>query len=439
MADFLSSLAGGLRAAGGVLNPSVLQANEREQIMQQQQQQRTRDLITAQILRAAEGGAIDPAQASQVLQQQGINMPSGVVGPSAETQARQQALKNEQAFRTEIDLLQDKTPESIAKVAMKYGKPEIAVGLYNAQEQRAARMQTAQEQIDFRRQQLEQSANQEKARLEQRAALAAENADLKRYLAANPRVIIHNSGSNQPGAAPPGDYNKAGEDFLTTIPAADRNFVKKLANYEIDPKTLSTRGGERERFLRMATQYDPTFDQKEYNTRYNAINKFATGQQGNTVRSLNVAIDHMDTARALGDALKNGNVPLFNAAANEFAKQTGKPAPTNFEAVKEIVADEVVKGVIGGAGALEDRRAAAEKIRSASSPAQLNGVLDSWTKLLAGQVSGLEKQYEGSTGRKDFRDKYLNQRTRSAIDSASKVDVKGMSNEELLRKLNGGG
>jgi hypothetical protein len=153
MADFLSSLAGGLRAAGGVLNPSVLQANEREQILQQQQQQRTRDLITAQILRAAEGGAIDPAQASQVLQQQGINMPSGVVGPSAETQARQQALKNEQAFRTEIDSLQDRTPESIAKIAMKYGKPEIAVSLYNAQEQRAARMQTAADAIAERQRQ----------------------------------------------------------------------------------------------------------------------------------------------------------------------------------------------------------------------------------------------------------------------------------------------
>jgi hypothetical protein len=180
MADFLSSLAGGLRAAGGVLNPSVLQANEREQIMQQQQQQRTRDLITAQILRAAEGGAIDPAQASQVLQQQGINMPSGVVGPSAETQARQQALKNEQGFRTEIDSLQDKTPESIAKVAMKYGKPEIAVGLYNAQEQRAARMQTAQEQLDFRRQQLEQQAQNAQLNREQRAELAAQAAEMRR-------------------------------------------------------------------------------------------------------------------------------------------------------------------------------------------------------------------------------------------------------------------
>lgn len=221
------------------------------------------------------------------------------------------------------------------------------------------------------------------------------------------------------GGSTTGDFNLTGEEFLATVPAQDRTFIKKLAAYEIDPKTLSTRGGSREMALKQAAQYDPTFDQKNYNTISQAVTRFATGPQGNTVRSLNVAIEHMDTARKLGTALQNGNIPLFNTVANEFATQTGKPAPTNFNAVKEIVADEVVKGVIGGAGALEDRREAAAKIRAASSPAQLNGVLNSWTELLGGQLKGLEKQYEGSTQRKDFRQKYVTPRALQAIEGGS--------------------
>jgi hypothetical protein len=231
---------------------------------------------------------------------------------------------------------------------------------------------------------------------------------LKKYAASNNvGDLIPVKGAATDNLATPGgaDFTKTGDDFLTTLPAPDRVFVKKLANYDIDPKTLSTRGGEREKYLKLASQFDPSFDQKEYNTRYNAINRFATGRQGDTARSISVAIEHMDTARKLGAALQNGDTPAINKLAQMFAEQTGKAAPTNFDAVKEIVADEVVKGVIGGAGALADREAAAQKIKRASSPAQLNGVLDSWTELLGGQLKGLERQYEAATKRKDFRER----------------------------------
>lgn len=218
---------------------------------------------------------------------------------------------------------------------------------------------------------------------------------------------------NQPTV---GDFTKTGDDFLNSVPAGIRGTVKKLASYDIDPKTLSAVGGHREQMLALTSQFDPTYDQKNYNAISQAVNKFATGPQGNTVRSLNVALEHMDTARKLGDALKNTDTPLFNKIANEFATMTGKPAPTSFNAVKEIVADEVVKGVIGGAGALQDREAAAKKIRDSSSPAQMNAVFDSWTELLGGQLKGLERQYQGATQRKDFREKYLTPRALQAFD-----------------------
>lgn len=227
-----------------------------------------------------------------------------------------------------------------------------------------------------------------------------------------------------------GDYSKTGEDFLNTIPAQYRNMVKKVANYEMDPKTFSTIGGSRERALAWASQYDPNFDQKEYNSRFQAVNKFNTGQQGNTVRSLNVAVQHMDTARKLGEDLKNTGSPAWNKVAQEFAKQTGSAVPTNFESVKDILADEVVKGVLGSGGGVGDREAMAAKIKASSSPEQLSGALDSWTELLGGQVEGLKTQYESSTGRKDF-DSKLSPRTREAI---SAVKGKGKTGSDWVER-----
>jgi len=246
--------------------------------------------------------------------------------------------------------------------------------------------------------------------------------------------------ANAPGGAMTGS-NVTGPDYLKTLDPGMANLVKKVANYDIDPKTFSTRGGQREQILAHVAQFDPSYDQKNYNATSQAINKFATGPQGNTARSLNVAIEHMDTARRLGAALQNGDLPVANKLSQAIAEQTGKPAPTNFDAVKEIVADEVVKGVIGGAGALEDRRAAAEKIKRASSPAQMNGVLDSWTELMAGQLKGLEKQYEGSTRRKDFRERYLTPRALEALSGPKNTggwsDEKEKRYQELKAKLNG--
>lgn len=240
---------------------------------------------------------------------------------------------------------------------------------------------------------------------------------LKKYSTSNnvgDLVPLKNGSYNlaTPGGA---DFTKTGDEFLATLPAQDRNFVKKLANYEIDPKTLSTRGGEREKYLKLTSQYDKAFDQKNYNTIAGAITRFATGTQGNTVRSLNVAIEHMDTAQRLGDALENNNIPAFNKLAQSYAEQTGHKAPTSFDSVKEILADEVVKGVVGGSASLEDRRSAAEKIKRAASPEQLTGVLNSWRELLGGQLKGLRKQYEGATRRTDFDERFLTPRAREAL------------------------
>jgi hypothetical protein len=133
-----------------------------------------------------------------------------------------------------------------------------------------------------------------------------------------------------------------------------------------------------------------------------AIQAFNTGKQGQAVRSFNVLLSHLDTLDSLSSALDNGNVQAINRLGNAYAKVTGKAAPTNFEAVKHIVGDEVVKAVTGGAGALGDRESIAKTIDGANSPEQLAGVIKNFKELAVGQLGGLEQQYQTSTGLNDF-------------------------------------
>lgn len=217
---------------------------------------------------------------------------------------------------------------------------------------------------------------------------------------------------------PPQHADKHGDDFLNTLPVADRSLVKKIASYDIDPKTLSTKGGQREKMLSLVAQFDPTYDDTQYANKRRAITQFGSGPLGGQVRSLNVAIEHIDTLQRAADALKNGSFTPGNKAFNEVAKVFGQTPPNTFEGIRDIVANEVVKGTIGNAGALADRSEAAAKVKASSSPQQLKELMNGWTELMGGQVKGLEKQYESATKNKDFRERYLRQRTIDAINLA---------------------
>lgn len=191
-----------------------------------------------------------------------------------------------------------------------------------------------------------------------------------------------------------------GDEFLKTLPADMQSLIKGVANYEIAPTTFSNRG-QRERVVAAAKQYNPEFEETDYGNRFLTKKRFSSGPQGNTLRSMNVGIDHLATLQEYADALHNGNVQLINNAKAAFQKQFGYDAPTSFNAVKAIVGSEVSKAIVGSQGALADREEIKENLRVASSPAQLSGIIKAYKKLMAGQVTGLRQQYE-STGLKGF-------------------------------------
>jgi hypothetical protein len=136
-----------------------------------------------------------------------------------------------------------------------------------------------------------------------------------------------------------------------------------------------------------------------------AVTEFGKGKLGSSVRSLNVAVDHLDQLKTAAAALQNGNIPLFNRISNGYAAATGSARPTNFDAIKKFVMDESVKAIVGAGGGVGDREEAANIVNRANSPEQLQGAVARIQGLIGGQLNGLALQYKSSTGRDDFRSK----------------------------------
>jgi hypothetical protein len=209
------------------------------------------------------------------------------------------------------------------------------------------------------------------------------------------------------------------EGYLKTLDPAAQDYIKKIADYEIDPRTTSVKGGHRERVLSAVAKYDPTYNQNDFGARAKSIKDFSTGPQGNIIRSFDVAIDHLDTLQKAADAMQNGDTRLINQIRNKWRQETGSDLPTNFQALVPLVSGEIAKAVIGSNNALSDREELRLNLKNANSPSQISGVITGYKGLMSGQLKGLKQQYEATTGKKDF-DSKLREHTLKELSGGAK-------------------
>lgn len=156
-------------------------------------------------------------------------------------------------------------------------------------------------------------------------------------------------------------------------------------------------------------------------------------KEARSVRAQNVLVDHLETLGSAADALRNNDIRGFNALGNKLAKETGQAAPTDFNGVKKIVGDELVKAIQGGAGGVFDRKEIQETLSSANSPAQLASMVNRYKQLAKGQLQGLEKQYESQSGKKDFRERFLTEGAKKEIGGAAPVTIKSDAEYNALK------
>ena len=220
-----------------------------------------------------------------------------------------------------------------------------------------------------------------------------------------------------------------GKQVLTL---ADRSTAQNIANGNLPPLT----GPNSSKIMNEVIAIKPDYRSGDYGLQTSAVKAFNQGTQGNKVRSLNVVMEHFTTLEKAADALQSGDVRAINAVSQFIQTQTGKPAPTNFNAVKEILADEIVAAVVPGVGALADRVALKKTILAASSPEQLKGIVANYKELIGGQLTGLEKQYSAGTGRTDFKSRYLTPAAAQGLapSSSQYIEIKDLPGGRKLGK-----
>jgi hypothetical protein len=130
--------------------------------------------------------------------------------------------------------------------------------------------------------------------------------------------------------------------------------------------------------------------------------KSGPGTAGGLVRSAGAVLAHIDLLDQYITALGNGDVKAANSISQSFKEQTGKAAPTQFDAQKTIVTDELTRYLIARGGGVHDRQQMQEQVSRANSPGQLRAVIQTWKSDMVGQLEAQAAQADGLGMRKQF-------------------------------------
>jgi hypothetical protein len=187
-----------------------------------------------------------------------------------------------------------------------------------------------------------------------------------------------------------------GPELLSVMPKTLAGQVAAILDHRAAPP--SGNSARTSQLMQIVQAADPTYDAQQYKTKQGIETAFTAGLPSRTLKSINVVDEHLKVLNSTIDALNNGDVKAFNQIGNAISTQMSVPAPTDFNAVKRIVADELAKAVIGGVGALGDRKSIDETINAASGPTALRSVIKRYQELMDGQRIGLADQYKSGGG-----------------------------------------
>ncbi len=191
-------------------------------------------------------------------------------------------------------------------------------------------------------------------------------------------VQVNVNGQAVPGSSPADNSARvSGEQFLKqTVPAELQDIVRKVANYQVDVKSLGYRGETRSRILAWASQYNPQFDQAQAGSRFAAIKEFNSGGQNSPAQQIvngNVALQH--AAQLLGYSDKIGGVSsghLYSGLGNyanswdEWAHQD--PTYSSYNALLPKFVEEMTRFYKGTGGNEADIKRDIDNLSIANSP-----------------------------------------------------------------------
>ena len=193
--------------------------------------------------------------------------------------------------------------------------------------------------------------------------------------------------------------------FLSQFPPQVASLIKGVANYDINPSSISTSkkqamgGFTQSQIVSLASQYNPNFDEKSYATRSAMQKNITSGQYSQVINGANTAIQHLNELSQDYASLGNGTFPILNAGKNTFQSIGGGSAQNNFKITADAVASELSK-IYKGTGSpteseIENWRAS---ISDNMSPQAFQGAIKTGLDLMAGKLSTLSDNYTSTMG-----------------------------------------
>ena len=243
---------------------------------------------------------------------------------------------------------------------------------------------------------------------------------LAAVLGGAPGVKVYMPGAGGGGSMPSGAAT--GEAALKNISPAEAALVRKIANYEIDPRTFSIRGGRRERLLGLTSMYDPTYDFTQYASRAAFRKDLYAGQTARNLRSLNTAVGHLYSLKKAAEALNNKGFQLWNLVKNYGMNATGDSSVVRFNNTANAVAGEMAAIFKGTGGTDVEIKKWREQINYAQSPKQLNAGVDQLLDLMSSRLEAIAGQYQSAMGKpKDFH--FLNPLSRRILQEVGAKEM----------------
>lgn len=194
-----------------------------------------------------------------------------------------------------------------------------------------------------------------------------------------------------------------GDEFLKTLPDTAAAQVKALAEGRMQfPAGFALKSPYWQQMISAVSQYDPSFDSVNYNSRNKTYQDFTSGKSAQNITALNTAMSHLGSLADNFGQLNNTSLPLVNSVKNYVGTQTGDPntqtATTNVQADANAVSHELAK-VFRSTGMSEGEiKQWQDQINPNMTPAQAKAVLGSAIELMNGRLDALGEQYNKGMG-----------------------------------------
>jgi hypothetical protein len=210
-----------------------------------------------------------------------------------------------------------------------------------------------------------------------------------------------------------------GDEFLKTLPKGEADLVKKIAEYDVNPASLSVKGGHREDLLKKVSQYDQDYSMPLYASRAAAIKEFGSGGPSSPAGQItagNTAIKHAGEMSDALESLKQKNSGVLGAVgqlgipfASYYAQKahnagivgTGTPeasALSDFRTAKNHFSEEVTKFYAGSGGSEAERDRALANIDEAKSLPELQSAIQQEARLMGGKINTLQDRIKTAMG-----------------------------------------